>query len=204
MADRSTAPTPPAASIDAENQKLALTAMLAEYESLRGESLASIGHRISIMNFTFGAMALLLAALLTNALPSTVGAVASLVVLPQIAKAALLIWLGEYARSQRAGRGVAQLEGRINRMLGTDALTWETSIQTRTTHLGYPYVATTLLILGSGYAAELVGMWFMFDALAGWDEGRALSSAAVALAILCYEALFLRFFRMQWAKIRGA
>lgn len=176
--------------------------MLAEYDSLRSESLASIGHRISIMNFTFGALSVLLAALVASAIPATVGAVVSLVVLPQIAKAALIIWLGEYGRSQRAGRGIASLEARINALLGTDAISWETSLLSQSTHMSYPYVATVLLILGSGYAAELLGLWFVTEAMAAFGNALFLAVGVVAAVILLWEATFWRYFRSRWVEIR--
>lgn len=193
---------PPVSKSD-ETEELVLTAMLAEYDSLRSESLASIEHRISIMNFTFGAISILLAALLASPLPAAVVAAVSLVALPQIAKAALLIWLGEYARSQRAGRGIAKLEERINALLGSAAMTWESSLQSRSTHMGYPYVATVFLMLGSGYAAELVGIWYMFDALASWAEARSIVVVAIGLVILVLESAFLRFFLSRWTKSRS-
>src|SRR5689334_12686725 len=76
-----------------------IDAMLAEYASLRTESLTSITNRITVANFAFGAVAVIVAALLTDTTPDiTKGAIAFLFV-PQIAKAGLLIWLGEYERS---------------------------------------------------------------------------------------------------------
>jgi hypothetical protein len=44
---------------------------------------------------------------------------------PQIAKSALLMWLGEYRRSARAGQALRSIEQRINSLVGEDTLSWE-------------------------------------------------------------------------------
>src|SRR5215470_16749881 len=123
-------------------QALRLQALLAEYNSLRGESLTSISNRIIIANFTFGALALILAALVTRAKPNAIVGIVSLFFVPQVAKTGLLIWLGEYDRSQRVGHWLAGVEERINRVLDREVMSWEGSLQHRGTHMGYPYLAT--------------------------------------------------------------
>lgn len=185
----------------------AMSALLAEYNSLRQESLQAITNRIQIMNFAFTSLAVVLAALLTSSVSPAVLIPVSLVFVPAAAKASLLIWLGEYHRSQRAGRGVAQIERRINALLGADDhVGWESRLISSNTHMGYPYVATSLFILSTGVLGEGLGGYFLVDKVR--EEGPAIAVAGTAAAVAAYavvvEVLFVRFFLRRWRIIRTA
>ena len=135
--------------------------MLAEYGTLRQESLEAVGHRMTVMSFTFAAVGVIIGGLLTRKVSDAVAGLIAVLFVPQVSKAALLIWLGEYERSQRAGKWLAELEQRVNRALGADALAWETTLLAarRTTameaagssrtpvHMGYPYVSVVALVV---------------------------------------------------------
>ncbi|MGW3120376.1 hypothetical protein ACWDBW_25065 [Streptomyces sp. NPDC001107] len=185
----------------------ALTALLAEYNSLRSESLQAISNRIQIMNFAFTSLAVVTAAMLTSDLSRGILIPACLIFVPGAAKASLLIWLGEYHRSQRAGQGVAAVERQINGALGQgELLGWESRLVSSGTHMGYPYIATAVFILSTGVLAESLGAYFLTEAL---DPHPALlGDLAIAGAVLLYavasETLFLRFFLRRWRAIRNA
>ncbi|WP_326796283.1 hypothetical protein OG946_13100 [Streptomyces sp. NBC_01808] len=184
-----------------------MNALLAEYNSLRQESLQAITNRIQIMNFAFTSLAVVLAALLTSSVSRAVLIPVSLVFVPAAAKASLLIWLGEYHRSQRAGRGVAQIERRINALLGADDhVGWESRLISSNTHMGYPYVATSLFILSTGVLGEVLGGYYLVDRVG--EDGRTTAAVAAAAAVATYavvaEVLFVRFFLHRWRLIRRA
>jgi hypothetical protein len=184
-----------------------LTVLLAEYNSLRTESLQAISNRIQIMNFAFTSLAVVTAAMLTSDLPRGILIPACLVFVPGAAKASLLIWLGEYHRSQRAGQGVAMVERQINSALGQgDLLGWENRLVSAGTHMGYPYIATAVFILSTGVLAESLGGYFLTEVLAPDPalSGDLAIAGAVCLYAAVSETLFLRFFRRRWRAIRSA
>src|SRR5512143_3104758 len=159
--------------------------MLAEYTWLRQECLQAIGYRITVMNFTFGALSVVLAGLLSGNLPPLVAGSIALLFVPQMAKAGLLIWLGEYHRSQRAGRWIAALEARINQLTNSSAMGWETALATRGTHMAYPYIATVIFTLGSGITGNFLGLYFIaFDYFKYTSVGERW---LIAFALLTYS-----------------
>lgn len=182
-----------------------LSALLAEYNSLRQESLQAISNRIAIMNFAFTSLAVVLAALLTSSVSRVVLIPVSLVFVPAAAKASLLIWLGEYHRSQRAGRGVARLERRINTLLGdADLVGWESRLVSSGTHMGYPYIATALFILSTGVLGQALGGYYAVDSAARAGTAAAVATAlAVAVYAVAGETLFTLFYRRRWRAIRS-
>ncbi|MFC7310716.1 hypothetical protein ACFQVC_41700 [Streptomyces monticola] len=197
---------PPGRPVEGEISPV-LAALLAEYNSLRQESLQAISNRIQIMNFAFTSLAVVVAAMLTSDLSRGVLIPACLVFVPAAAKASLLIWLGEYHRSQRAGKGVAVVEQRINTLLGDrDHIGWESGLLSSNTHMGYPYIATAAFILSTGVLAEVLGAYFLIDRYARggglWDDV-AFGAGVLAYAVLT-EAVFLRFFLRRWRHIRSA
>ncbi|HEV2376349.1 MAG TPA: hypothetical protein VGS19_29785 [Streptosporangiaceae bacterium] len=185
-------------------QALRLQALLAEYDSLRNESLACISNRIMVANFTFGALALILAALVTRTKPNATVGIVSLFFVPQVAKTGLLIWLGEYDRSQRAGHWLTGVEERINNILDREVMTWEGSLQHTGTHMGYPYLATVLLLLGAGWASSLVGIVMIHQANTSPAIHHDILWITVGLTTyaLTVELLFGWFFRNKWRDIR--
>jgi hypothetical protein len=174
---------------------------MAEYSSLREESLAAIEHRMTATNFTFAALAVIIAGLLSSDLDALVAAAVLVVVVPQLAKSGLLIWLGEYERSQRAGRHIAVIERRVNRMLGDDTLTWESGLKAGGSHMGYPYRAVLALLLGTGYASVVLGAALVVGDsghdLVGW-----LAAGLVLVVAAGWEWWFFRYFMRKWGAAR--
>lgn len=186
----------------------ALDAMLAEYQTIRQESLESIGHRMTVMNFTFVTLGVIISGLLTRKVSDLLAGLIAVLFVPQIAKAALLIWLGEYQRSRRAGKWLAVLEQRINEAVDTDALGWESKLwsagtdREATRHMGYPYVAVVVLLLGAGYTALALGIYLLFAKTErSWGLGSAVAvSTALAILSVCVELGFIAFFLKRWVR----
>jgi hypothetical protein len=90
---------------------------------------------------------------LATQVPTLLAGIAALLFVPQVAKAALLIWLGEYIRSQRVVAGSNSLETWINDVIGAEAIGREESWPKKSAgrgHMHYPYIATVSLILDAG------------------------------------------------------
>lgn len=194
-------PPPPAGSAEQRNH---LDARLAEYTSLREESLQAISNRIQVMNFAFTSMALILAALLASDVPRTLLILVSLAFVPIASKASALVWLGEYHRSQRAGAGIRFREREINNLLGgLPDLTWETSLYSESTHMGYPYIATVFFMLSTGIFGEVLGGYYLVEA-ASERHGPLVPICFFMVLIysLTLEFTFVKFFRKRWVEIR--
>jgi len=180
-----------------------LQAALAEYETLRAESTTAISNRVTVANFTFGALAIIIAGLLSDSTPGLVAGLVAVIFVPQLSKTGLLIWLGEYDRSQRVGRWIRDLEARINDLVGGRAMGWESGLMSGNTHMSYPYASTALLLLGSGWISAMVGLGIVFQATSALEDVRswALLGALTAFS-LGTEAWFAVFFRRKWSSIR--
>lgn len=193
--------TPPAP--DGAPAQHALTALLAEHASLRQESIQAIANRIAVMNFTFGALAVVIAALLAGQVDRTIAGLIALLFVPQMAKAGLLIWLGEYHRSMRAGAWLARIEAQVNRLVGEpNTLTWETSLISRSSHMDFPYVATAAFILGAGYLGSLLGVLYVSLAIPSGTPARIAGGAALLAYVAVIETVFARFFWRRWRDTR--
>jgi preprotein translocase subunit SecY len=170
--------------------------LLAEYTSLRQESLEALEHRLTIITFSFGSLALI--AFLSRGVPDAVAGWIALLVVPLIAKAALLLWLGEYERSHRAGLWIAHLEAKLNAHVGEDAMGWETALSRKgergkDSHMSYPYVATIFIILVSGHVGILAGLLQLRADLE--NPWVALGCAVTLLMEIGFIILFLRMWK---------
>lgn len=177
----------------------ALDAMLAEYETVRQESMAAIGNRMTVMSFTLASFSIILAGLLTGKAPDVLAGVVALVAVPLLANAALLIWLGEYERSQRAGLHLVSLEKAINDCVGIDAMGWQKKLSSGAgrpfRHMTYPYVAASGVVLGIGYMGSALGISLLARGL--HEESSVVRFGvligAIALTVVI-EAAFIVFF----------
>src|SRR5262245_36712944 len=119
---------------------LIIQAKLAEYQTLREESLAGIEHRITVVNFAFGALSVLIAGLLSSSLPELATGLIAYTAVPLVARCSLFIWLGEYKRSQRAGRRIQEIEREIDDVLERQhVMNWERRLADRGDHMALPY-----------------------------------------------------------------
>ena len=181
--------------------------MLAEYETLRDEVLGAISHRVAVMNFVFAALTVLLAGLLTRNIGDAIAAAVAILAVPQFAHAGLLIWLGEYRRSQRASLWLSRLERRINQEVGSKAMGWEGRSQDPAAsdfeHMAFPYVATVALLVGVAYAGLAIGGFLLVE---WWKEHSDvhlwIPLAGLGIYSLFTEAAFLWFFASRWRECR--
>jgi hypothetical protein len=186
-----------------------VTTMLAEYSTLRQELLESVGHRIQIMNFTFAAMSVMIAGLLTRHVSDVLAGLISFLAVPQFAHAGLLIWLGEYRRTVRASAWLAGLEKRINAELGNKVLLhWESRSEDASLsdfgHLVYPYVATSALLLGSAYVALVLGGYLLTDRLEHLFKTHHwyIADWPLVLYALVTEGVYVWYYRRRWREAR--
>ncbi len=194
-----------------DEQRL-LDAMLKQYETVRAESIAAIGNRLTVMNFTFAALSVMTAGLLTRQVSDALAGVIAIVFVPQFGKAGLLVWLGEHERSQRAGRYLRALEVRICAAVGQDTLGWETWLERQpaptgresSLHMRYPYIAVVVLLVGVGWAGEALGVYLLAHATSHrpGSPWSIVIPVAAGAACLLVEGCFLRFFSGRWRAIR--
>lgn len=188
-----------------EPDRAVVDVLMVEYESLREESIAAIEHRMTATNFTFAALAVIIAGLLSARIDVRLVGVTLVFFVPQLAKAGLLVWLGEYKRSQRAGQHISTIEARVNDLLGLQVLTWEGRLTKDKTHMDYPYRAVMLLLLGTGYAGGLMGLGILFERV-GWlpDPGWWIVLVLLGLVAVAWEVWFYGYFIRLWREARGA
>jgi hypothetical protein len=132
-----------------------------EYETLRQESLASIGHRLQILSFGVAALGLLSGgasvASASKATPVSVGILSFAI--PIVLVLVLFIWMGEFERMVRAGNYIVRIEARVNKGLGQPVLGWETWLRTKQAQMGYPYARSIDLFVMSAAPFPILG-WF--------------------------------------------
>ena len=179
--------------------ELAMRALLTEYSSLRSESVSAIGYRVQVITFTFASLSVIMAGLITRNLPDRLAGLLSLFVVPQIAKASLMMWLGEYNRSIRAGRYLRSIETKLNSLIGAEMVGWESQLVSGKQHMGYPYVATACVILGVGYVGSAMGVYLLAMTKTGPS---VLAMIILATYAVVWEVSFYRRFRSLWTKIR--
>lgn len=209
------------ARLGAEEASRRLTAGLAEYAALRQEVQSAITNRITIYSFSFGAIAVAASALVTTDLAPIPQGLLALLAIPLAAKASLLIWLGEYNRSQRVGSYLRTLEPKLQQLAqGEDVVGdvpgWETWLADRKQgkaaatslagqapgrHMSYPYLAVSFLLWGSGAISFASGVWVLSGQAArmgGWAWAATLS-AMIVLGLL--EVVYVVYYLRKLARI---
>ena len=154
-----------------------LTCLLAEYSTLRQESLNAVSNRVTALVLGLASVAALSGALLTRAnlssKPLLVAGVFSIAI-PIFCIFVYVIWLSEAIRSHRVGYYLASVvEARINDKLQSLTMTWEAALwaglQKRDERFGPSMVAVGLVCvfgLGAPWFGVLVsdtplswGLW---------------------------------------------
>lgn len=154
--------------------------LLKEYESLRGESLDSMGHQNQVVAFGLGAVAAVAGgALALSRTDAFLVAVFDLA-LPAISVLVLFVWLGEVNRMMRAGAYLVELEARINVACGDELLRWEQELR-QGNQMIYPYLAVITLFLGIAFAAPVAPIMLSPPETRAWFWA-ALSWTTTAIA----------------------
>ncbi len=117
-----------------------------EYEALRGEVVAGLTSRSTILSFGFTTLGVILT--LAFSIPGTeFSAVVFLLAGPLISGCIMYIWFGEYKRVQNAGVRLYLLERRINEKVGKELLRLETVTRdNRKVRFWYPSVALLMIV----------------------------------------------------------
>lgn len=109
-----------------------LGALVAQYESLRKESLNSINNRVQILLLGLAAIGAITGGTLTIEHPAEKKILIYTIfsgVIPLIYIFVLFTWMSEAMRAHRAGNFLAaNVETQINKKFGRSLLTWETSL----------------------------------------------------------------------------
>lgn len=164
--------------------------LLAEYKTLRQESLNAMNNRNRILSFGLATIGAILAGSIvayTNNTHSPVSRFALIVMVPVISSFVLLMWFGEYKRMQRAGKFLSELEKRINKVARERLLTWETHLRKNQLHMKYPYYATVALLLMISLFSLVLGL-----IVAGFPANRIWLAAITGALIHLGLGLYVR------------
>ncbi len=138
--------------------------MLEEYKTLRQESLDAMKNRNTILTFGLAAIGALFTGNFlfydSNVYVDYpfISSIMLILMIPAISSFLLLMWLGEYERSQRAGKFLVKLECKINLESSRGLLTWETHLRKNQSHMKYPYYATAMLLIGISGISVVLGL----------------------------------------------
>ncbi|MCH8013077.1 MAG: hypothetical protein IIA61_14220 [Candidatus Marinimicrobia bacterium] len=115
-----------------DKDRAELDALIAQYQSIREESLQTINNRVQIMMLGIAAIAALAGGSLTIEDPASSRNIIYAVFsggIPLVSIFVLLVWAGEAMRSHRAGYFLAaDVEAHINQKLGRFIMNWETAL----------------------------------------------------------------------------
>jgi hypothetical protein len=150
-----------------------------------------------------------LAAITVSAVQGLAVALLVLAAVPQVAKAGLMIWFGEYQRSQRAGEMLSTVEQNINRELGRNrstglAMSWEQGVTKTGVRHGYPHLATILLLTGASVVSAIYGFYL----LAAWAQAQAAALPPTLIVVftttvVIVESVFVWLVRQRWCAIKA-
>jgi len=109
-----------------------LEALLAQYESLRKESLQTISNRVQILLLGIAAIGALVGGSLTIGNPQASRNIIYAIfsgAIPLVSIFVLFVWTGEAMRSSRVGYFLAaEVEARVNQKFGRLVMNWETNL----------------------------------------------------------------------------
>ena len=187
-----------------------LKAWLAEYSSLRQESIATIGYRIRIITWGFIGLTLILTGLFaTKQLSSELKILLLILVAPQISKASLLMWCGEYERMIKAGHHIIEIEEKVNSLLQDKVLTWEKRLKKekhgKPKHMYHlPYISAIFILSLTGWTSHILALFLLFQKIR-----QSYTLFATIYFITCVydiiailEIAFLIWFVKHWINIR--
>jgi hypothetical protein len=167
------------------NDEKKIEILLAEYNSLRTESLEAVRNKFQILSFGFAGLSVFVGSALTARINIAAALLILLVIVPSLSKAITIVWLGEHRRMVRAGGGVAALEIEINRIAGENLLGWEKWVRSESRAMSLPYRTTLGIFQFASGASVLIGglvLWRFFD-------GRHSSAVAYLILVIALLAV---------------
>lgn len=182
-----------------------ISVMLAEYNTLRTESLNAINNSPVILAFSFASGAIILAGLITRTEKDTWVGVVTMVSIPILVKCCLLIWFAEYERCERAGNGIRRVESRINAYIEfKGALDWESRLLKDYDELSYSTIGAFTPVLGTGWVAYALGLRLLRPDLVRRfpSNGALVPIILISIAIIVMEASCLLWFYRKWISVR--
>ncbi len=185
-----------------------LQAYLAEYSSLRHENIAALGHRLQIISLGFVGLTVIVPGLLAaKELPYGFRVALLILIPPQLSKAALYRWLGEYWRIVRSAIHIREkIEKNVNSLLGKKVLTWETWLCNRgkDKHSALGQIAAVFMMSTVGYISSILGLYLLFTKITLiWGLCAAVACTIYAfLVVLCIEIVFYVNFLKRWSEVR--
>jgi len=183
------------------NDEKKIEILLAEYNSLRTESIEAVKNKFQVLTFGFGGLSVFVGSALASRISIGASLLILFIIVPSLSKAITIVWLGEHRRMVRAGGGVAALEVKINRIAGENLLGWEKWVRSESRAMSLPYRTTLGVFQFASMASITVGglvLWRFLD-------GRHSSAATFATLILALIAvaileIFLHMIIDRWWK----
>lgn len=165
------------------NDEQKIEILLAEYNSLRTESIEAVKNKFQVLTFGFGGLSVFVGSALAARISIGASVLILLVIVPTLSKAITIVWLGEHRRMVRAGGGVAALEVTINRIAGENLLGWEKWVRSESRAMSLAYRTTLGIFQFASVASITVG------GLVLWRYLEARHSSATAFVILVLALL---------------
>lgn len=176
-----------------------VSVLLEEYQTIRGEILASMNNRVSVLSFGLATIGAIFTASIAVSAAGSYSQLSNLMLVstvPVVTSFILFMWLGEYQRMMRAGKFLHDLEDRINEAAGhTSLLTWEHHLRSQG-HMRYPYNTTVMLLILISIVSASLGL-AMLNANALPKVIIGFVEAALHLAAYSYAARSINRLRTQ-------
>jgi hypothetical protein len=169
------------------NDEKKIEILLAEYNSLRTESLEAVKNKFQILSFGFAGLTVFVGSALTARITIAASLLVLLVIVPTLSKAITIIWLGEHRRMVRAGGGVAALEIEINRIAGENLLGWEKWVRSESRVMSLPYRTTLAIFQLTSGTSVVVGGLVLWRFLSGQNS----SVPAYVILVLALVAVVI-------------
>ena len=184
-------------------EELVAKALLAEYTSLRDESLATITNRIRIITLSFLAYSLIIGGIFSaKTVPELLKILFLSILLPQLSKASLLMWFGEYQRMIRAADRLIEIEREVNKLLRKPVMTWETGLPSGRP-ISRPYYAGILMVSAPSLIAYVLAAYILFKVRVFSDSHLGMVVFGLIIFLACiWEVVFYAYFISEWWKIR--
>jgi hypothetical protein len=173
------------------NDEKKIEILLAEYNSLRTESLEAIKNKFQILSFGFAGLSVFIGTALTARISIAASLLVLLVIVPGLSKAITIVWLGEHRRMVRAGGGVAALEIEINRIAGANLLGWEKWVRSESRVMSLPYRTTLGIFQFASVASVIIGGLVFWRFL---DERHSSAVTYVILVLVLMAIAILEIF----------